>query len=74
MMCHGVVKCEIYRDKRFCGKSAPEWEICDCRHARLPCEVGECGFEEKCPDGQRESVELMRKLKWDMPGKRGKGT
>lgn len=50
-MCRGKRFCEIYRDKKYCQKRTEREDpngICDCRHARWSCEIGECGIGEDC--------------------------
>lgn len=51
--CGGRIYCEIYRVKKYCrrGNHADEFEPCDCRHARLLCEVEDCYMKETevCP-------------------------
>ena len=52
-MCEGKTVCEIYRDKKYCSKSdekRSKYGVCDCRHAILPCDIGECVFfMDMCP-------------------------
>lgn len=46
-VCAGKVKCEIYREKRFCRKSTAVGENCECvgcRHAKRLCDVERCVF------------------------------
>ena len=50
-MCAGAILCDIYRDKKYCRKVDEKQDArgrCDCRHARLTCEVGPCGMESVC--------------------------
>lgn len=47
-MCAGKIRCEIYREKKFCGREgvSDEDHVCmGCRHAKRQCEVGRCVFE-----------------------------
>lgn len=50
-MCAGKTKCKIYRDKKYCSKSAEKNGsdgVCVCRHAVRPCDVEICWYEETC--------------------------
>ena len=46
-VCAGKTKCEIYRQKKYCRKSAnvdENNECVGCRHAKRQCDVGYCVF------------------------------
>lgn len=50
-MCAGAIMCDIYRNKKYCRKVDEKQDNrgrCDCRHARLICEVERCGMESVC--------------------------
>lgn len=49
MQCAGKMYCKLYKDKSQCKKVAERQKnhgICDCRHARLLCQVSECAWEK----------------------------
>ena len=47
-VCAGKVKCEIYRQKKYCRKSTAaddSHECVNCRHAKRQCDVEYCGLD-----------------------------
>lgn len=59
-VCIGKIKCEIYREKRFCSKAAAvdeNHECVGCRHAKRQCDVGHCVFSV---NGMCKALEGMR--------------
>ena len=53
--CSGATACAIYRDKKYCKADGKRKEhgICDCRHARKPCDVESCVMESICHERSR---------------------
>lgn len=57
--CAGKTCCEIYRDKKYCSKAGEKNgydNVCNCRHAVRPCDVGRCFYEDLC--GMKEAPSL----------------
>ena len=60
--CSGRIRCDIYRDKKYCSKLSEkqnDFGVCHCRHAVRICKVERCGFEEFCKMKDEPDIEEM---------------
>ena len=65
MTCSGKTQCKIYREKKYCRKldvKQKEYDICDCRHAALACEVGRCVMEDVCKKEWPSLDDLLKRF------------